>query len=184
GDIGRFQIAMDDPFRVSRGKSMGDLDPDFHGRVLGKRARREPLTQRLTFEQLGDDVVDAVCLADVVEGEDVGVRERSDGPRFALETGQPVDVVGEVGWQNLDRHLAPEPRIPRAINLAHPARAERGDDLVWPEARARGETHVPVSLGRRTGGSCPPRGGARSGGPEGTCYFGNSRPDPASALLR
>jgi hypothetical protein len=81
---------MDDPFRVSRGKSMGDLDPDFHGRVLGKRARREPLTQRLTFEQLGDDVVDAVCLADVVEGEDVGVRERSDGPRFALETGRSM----------------------------------------------------------------------------------------------
>ena len=39
-----------------------------------------------------------------------------------------------LGGQNLDGDVAAEPRVARAIDLAHPAGAERRDDLV----RARG----------------------------------------------
>ena len=41
--------------------------------------------------------------------------------------------------QHLDRHLAPEPRVPRPVHLAHPARAERREDLVGAEASPGGE---------------------------------------------
>jgi hypothetical protein len=43
--------------------------------------------------------------------------------------------------QNLDRDRTLQPSISRAIDLAHAARAQRGDDFIRPEFRARGEGH-------------------------------------------
>ena len=67
--------------------------------------------------------------ADVVDGEDVGVIERGDGARLLLEAAQPVRIGREPRGQDLDRDVAPEPRVAGAVHLAHPARADRGDDL-------------------------------------------------------
>ena len=58
--------------------------------------------------------------------------------RLALEAlarprATPTRRVG----QHLDRHVALEPRVPRPVDLAHPARAERRDDLVGTEASSR-----------------------------------------------
>ena len=47
-----------------------------------------------------------------------------------LEPRAAVRVRGERLGQNLDRHVAAEPGIPRAVDVAHPARPEQGDDLV------------------------------------------------------
>src|SRR5262245_18468471 len=62
--------------------------------------------------------------------------ERRDRPRLLLEAPQPVAVGGELSRQRLDRHLALQPRVTRPPDLTHAARAERGDDLVGPEARS------------------------------------------------
>jgi hypothetical protein len=43
--------------------------------------------------------------------------------------------------QDLDRDLSAEPRIPRAIDLAHATRAKSGLDLVWTEMGAGNESH-------------------------------------------
>ena len=56
---------------------------------------------------------------------------------------EPVGVGGERRGQHLDRDLAAEPRVARAVDLAHPAGAERRDDLVGPQASAG---HHPASL--------------------------------------
>ena len=53
--------------------------------------------------------------------------------RLALEAGAHLGVRGQVRRQHLDRHVAPEPRVVGAIDLAHAARAERGEDLVGTE---------------------------------------------------
>jgi hypothetical protein len=37
--------------------------------------------------------------------------------------------------QDFDRNLAREPGIPRPVNLSHPSRAKRGEDLVGAETR-------------------------------------------------
>ena len=52
-----------------------------------------------------------------------------------------LEVVGHLDRQNLQRHVAAEPRIARPIDLAHSARAQRRDDFVRSEARARSEWH-------------------------------------------
>ena len=44
--------------------------------------------------------------------------------RLALEAGEALGVARERRGQRLDRDVAPEPRVARAVDLAHAARAE------------------------------------------------------------
>ena len=57
------------------------------------------------------------------------------GARFLLEAMQPARVGGERFGDQLDRDVAPEPRIARAVDLAHAAGANPADDLVRTDAR-------------------------------------------------
>ena len=50
------------------------------------------LAQALPFEQFGDEIRRAVLSADVKDGQNVGVIERSDHSRFLFEAAQSVRV--------------------------------------------------------------------------------------------
>ena len=67
--------------------------------------------------------------------------EDSRGLRFLLEAAQPVGVLREGRRQHLDRDLAAEARILRAVHLAHPPGADLAEDLVGAELRAGRERH-------------------------------------------
>jgi hypothetical protein len=69
----------------------------------------------------------------------------SSSPRFALEAREPIGIISDGVWQNFDRDFAPQPRIARAMDLAHSARADGGDDLIRPEASAGTKRHFVVS---------------------------------------
>ncbi len=56
--------------------------------------------------------------------------QRGQHLRFAFEAGHVLLVVGERRGQHFDRDVAIQLRIARAVDLAHPARAEGRDDLV------------------------------------------------------
>ena len=73
--------------------------------------------------------------------------ERRQHLRLAAETSEALGIVRDGGEQNLDRDLAVQFRIARAIDLAHAAGAERRDDFVRPEARAGSEGQFPRPLG-------------------------------------
>ena len=60
----------------------------------------------------------ALGLLDTVDGTDVRVIQCRQHPRFAIEPGAPLSVRGENGGQDLDRDVAGEGRIVRAIDLA------------------------------------------------------------------
>ena len=64
------------------------------------------------------------------------MRERGDGLRFALEARAAIRIAGNAGRQDLDRDVAIEPRVARAVDLAHAAGADRGDHLIRPESGA------------------------------------------------
>ncbi len=71
----------------------------------------------------------------------------SDSRHPVFEASQPVRIGGEGSRQHLDRHLPPQPRVPRLVHLPHPARAKRGDDLVGAETRPGDHAHLnPGSL--------------------------------------
>ena len=64
------------------------------------------------------------------------MRERGDRPRLGLEPPPHLGVGRDVRGHHLDRDVAIEPRVARAIDLAHAARTDGLDDLVLCEARA------------------------------------------------
>ena len=96
----------------------------------------ETLAQRLARQQLGDRVGDAVVGTEIVDGEDVRVIELGDGLGLALETREPIGVGGHRLRQHLDRHIAIEPLVVRAVDHAHPALADLLDDAVVAEGGA------------------------------------------------
>jgi hypothetical protein len=113
-----------------------DLRRQLQGLAHRQRRGRQPLAQRRAVEQLEDEVGHAVLCADVVHRQDVRVLQRSERACLLLEAAHQIFVEAR---QHLDRHLAAEARIVRAVDLRHAALAERRADLVGAEPGALGE---------------------------------------------
>jgi hypothetical protein len=58
--------------------------------------------------------------------------------RFTLEAPQSIGIGGKRGGQHLDRHVALQPGVARAIHLAHSAGTDQMQDLVRTETIAGG----------------------------------------------
>ncbi len=112
-------------------------------------ARGDELGQAAPLDQLHGQEARARVLLDRVEGDDVGVVERRDGARFALQAGESLGRGGEVRGQELERHVPAEPRVAGAIDLAHATRAQGDEDLVGAETGARCERHRAPSTTKR-----------------------------------
>ena len=67
---------------------------------------------------------------------DVRMVQRGEDFGFALEAREPIGIAGERLGQHLDRDLAFQLGVRRAIHLAHPAGADLGGDFVRAEAGA------------------------------------------------
>ena len=148
---------MHDAGAVGAIERAADLDRHLQRVVRRQRAGpREARGQRLAFEELEHEEVGAGLGSDVVERADVRMIERRHGVRLAVEAGAQLGVGGELRRQHLDRDRAIEPRIARAVDLAHPAGADRRDDLIRPESRAGCQGHQPAGLCARNATGAPP----------------------------
>ena len=126
---------------MRRGQAVRDLQRILRG--LAHRKRRsgraaQQLAQRFAFEQFTDEIRRAFVHAGIVNRQNVRMIQRRQGLCFLVEPPQPVRVRHEVLRQHLHRHVAIEPRVPRAKHFAHPAGADRGSDSVLVE---RGADH-------------------------------------------
>ena len=74
----------------------------------------------------------------------MGVIERGERLRLALEPRQAVGIRGEDLRQDLDRHLPIELRVARPLDLPHPACSERAEDFVRAHPASRNEPHGKV----------------------------------------
>ena len=81
-------------------------------------------------------------VADVVDRREVGVVQDPRRPRLLLESAQAIRVDRKGRRQHLDGDLSSQARIPRSIDLTHPASSERRDDLVGPQTRAGNQGQV------------------------------------------
>ena len=121
------------PFSWAAERPLATWQRVVHGLLLRNRTRVELPAQRLAFQKLHDGVRDAVLVAEVVNRKDVLMREGRDRLRLALEPGERVGIRGDGLGQDLDRDVPIELLVPRPVDLPHPARAERGEDLVGTE---------------------------------------------------
>ena len=155
---------MDDALFVSRSQALGYLHPVLEGLAQRKRAMAQPLAQAFAFEQFRDEVRHALVCADVEHDQDVGVVQGAGGPGFLLEAPQAIGIGREAVGQDLDRDLAAEARIARAVDLAHPSGAKRRQDFIRPDDPSAGgivRLAAPISASPRQRRASRGREGSR-----------------------
>ena len=81
-----FQVAVDDSLLVRGGQPQRDSAGDFGGAAERNRAPIEPLPQCLALEQLHDRESDSRLAAEIVDRENVRVRQGGDRAGLVLET--------------------------------------------------------------------------------------------------
>jgi len=124
-----------------RGEALCDLNAIFDRLPRRQWAGRERFSQAHALEQLHHRVHHRALASDVVQGEDVRVRQRGDPPRLALEPRQPVGVRREDLGQHLHGDAAAQPQVARLVHFAHAAGANRAEDLEVREACTGGQSH-------------------------------------------
>src|SRR5262245_50515948 len=113
--------------------------------------RSSTAAPRLALEVLKHEVLGAILPADVVDRADVRVREGRDGLGLPLEPLAELRIGGLRVGEDLDRDGAVQARVPRLVDFAHAAGAERGEDFVRAEARTNlANPGLEGSLMRRT----------------------------------
>jgi hypothetical protein len=132
---------MDDALRVSRRQAARHLHRPVQRCLQRDGSLRQPLAERLPLQQFGDQVRRALVEADVEDHQDVGVVERPCQPRLLLEAPEDRRIPDEGLPHHLERHVPAETRVPCPVDLAHPARSERRQDLVRTEPAAGGQRH-------------------------------------------
>ena len=147
-------VAVNDALLVRRRQALRHVRRVLGGLAHAERPVAQPRAHRLALEQLRHHVQALPLLSGVVDGDDVGVRERGDRLRLRLEAGQRVGVLEEVLGQHLDRHVALEPGVAGAVDLPHPAGAEWADDLVRAEAMAGLEAHGSAAIHTSASSDC------------------------------
>ena len=117
----------------------------------GVRTALDAIGERRSLDHLHGEEVRRLGLLEAIDGRDVGMVERRQHPRLTLEASQPFGVGADVLRQRLDRDVAPELDVARAIHHAHPSRTQGREDLVGSDAIARLQRHEAARLyaGRR-----------------------------------
>ena len=129
---------MDDPLLVRLFERLRDLQRETEALLDWKRPGLEALGERRTGDQLHDEGMGLAAGLEAVDLGDVRVVQLREELRLAFESCQPFFVFRERRRQHLDRHLALEPGVRGAPDLAHATLAELGRDLVRTEAGAGG----------------------------------------------
>ena len=130
-DVVRLDVAVDDAALVGHVEPLGEVldDPGGDPRIDRARMAPEPLRQRAPGAELLGDEHHAVALADVVDRDEVGVRE----PRrqLGLADEAPAHAAGDeclrVG--DLEGDVAAEERVERLVDRGEAPLPHGADDL-------------------------------------------------------
>jgi hypothetical protein len=135
-DVGGLEIPVDDAFLVSGVERVGDLPGNRERVANGKRPSGHAIRERVPLDELEYEGERAGVFLHPVDRADVWMIQRGEQARLALEARDPLGMGREGLGEDLDRDIAPEPRIARAINLSHAAAAEQRVERVDADAAA------------------------------------------------
>ena len=130
-DVAGLDVAMHDALLVREAQGRRQLRADGDGlRQRQLRIALEPLRERHAVDELHRDVGQAVLFTDVVDGDDIGMRERPGALGLANEPDPVVLVARQFGLQNLDRDGAIDFRVVRLVHRGHRPRPEDPGDSI------------------------------------------------------
>ncbi len=121
---------MDDPLVVRGVQRVSHLARDRERLADWQRAILQGRGKRLSLHQLKDDEPRAARLFDAVDRGNVRMIQRREDLRFPLEARHPFGIGMCQIRERLDGDVPAEARIAGAIDLAHAAGADGGEDLI------------------------------------------------------
>ena len=119
---------------MRRFERLGNLMRDVQGLTDGDRPPGDPLGERVAVDELEYERGRTIPDFEPVDGADVGMVQRGQQPRLALEADAPLGIGREETREDFDRDIAPELPVACPIHLAHAAHAKRGEHFVVREA--------------------------------------------------
>jgi hypothetical protein len=143
-DVARLEIAMEDAF-LMRG---GETGAEFAGNFESLRVRQAADAAEKDAEILAIDILHgekelAVEFAEVVDAANIWVGDLTGDFHFIAEAVEGLGIVGGVDGKKLEGNGLAEDEIVGAVDLAHTALAEFGDDAVaFGEKGSREEAAV------------------------------------------
>ena len=138
-DVGRLDVAVDEPARVRRVERVRDRREQGDGALgLERAVRLDDAVEIDAVDVAHDDVEPAVLLARVEHLDDARMLDLGGRAPLALEARAEADVVGEVRRQQLDRPRLVEVQVAAAVHRAHAALADHRLD---PVTRDDGADH-------------------------------------------
>ena len=140
--VRRLDVAVDDPHLVRVAEPRAQLEDQFQpADQAQRRPAADDLAERLTVDVLHRDERLALVLADVVDGDDVGMGQARRRTGFA---GEPLlDLVVE-DRQDLDRDGPIEHRIAGQVEQPHAAFAKAIQDFVPADSLRKRRFHAPL----------------------------------------
>jgi hypothetical protein len=155
-DVARLDVAMDDPVLVGIREAVADLHHQrqlaLEGQIL---ALADHLPQLLPFQVLHDDEQAPRILAQVVDGDDVGVAQPCAGLRLAEKARAQLIARVHVLGDDLEGDHALQQGVVRLVHGAHASLPDLLYDLVLAESF----DHRPLDLfgAHRTARNAPER---------------------------
>ncbi len=101
-------------------ESFGDCRRDLHCLAPGQRLLGEATPERLPFEELRDCERDASLCAEIVDGEQIRMRQRRQDLCFPFKARKRGGIHRESLRQDFDRDLTAEPCVARPVDVPHP----------------------------------------------------------------
>ena len=121
---------------------LANFNPVFQNLLGRQRSLAQAIGQRLAFQTFHHQEVHAILMPHIVQRANVGMVQRRDGARLAIEALLGFRIFRQMAGQNFNRDNTVEARIFRAVHLSHAARAQRRLNFVRTKLRARGQSHV------------------------------------------
>ena len=135
-NICRFDIAMDDIFRVSRFEGIGNLNSQREDIFERHGAASDAFFKRLAVEILHDDEGAAVFFADIVNRADIRMIERRRRLRFTAESLEGLAILGHFLRQEFQSYRAVQAGVFGFVDDAHASAAEFFDYSVMRDGLA------------------------------------------------
>ena len=126
---------MQNSSAVGTGEGVRDADQQFDTLPPAGFCIFYPLPKRAAIDEFADQLLAPIELANIMHGNDVRMIERRRHLRFLLEAAS-ARLVSEIGRQKFDSHRPVQPRVPGAVNFAHPTRSDLRLNLVRSEMLA------------------------------------------------
>jgi hypothetical protein len=129
----RLEVPVDHAVAMREARGLEDLQPQVdHALLRQRRLRGHDVLERSTRQELHRDVVGALVLTAVEDAHHVRMVQAGGRLGLAAEALDEFLVLGEAAMEHLDRDLAAQVGVLRAIHVGHPAGADPAQDAVAP----------------------------------------------------